>query len=428
MTSTPPPPSFSERLIRRLFVEGPIERTPAERRAAELRSSCYWSRRTAWCDVRPARFLSLTPFAARLCKGLGVVTLAAVGVVILLPANSPPPVLGRSMPRVTQATPIPEEQVKLSAATVQVEPSVPPAVERVRRIEPAAAAVSNEPTAVSFKQAAPLPRLEVVEPLVAVSRQPLAVSPEPSTTSESVAVTEPAVLPVPDPRSPIPDPEPDLLTPPLAMVTPRVETRQPLYSAVEPLAGRRVVYLVDISGSQVDVYPEPTTWLADHLRELNERDRFEVIFFRDSELFETPPLGMTDATAQSKQQVRQWIDPAAGNIRIAGRADLLTALEVALGFDEVTDIYVLADDQVMPTDAAYDETFLVSQVLDVVEQRPGLRVHGVQFFYRDDAGTLEALADCTGGGYTFIGGDETYTKLPAPLEPGLSLSAYHAEE
>ncbi len=163
---------------------------------------------------------------------------------------------------------------------------------------------------------------------------------------------------------------------------------------------RRVVYLVDASGTMVDSMSSGVNrWLTNALEQLEPDDSFAIVFFRSGETFEPPPGGMNPASMTRIDRVLQWIDPSAGHVRPSGKSDPLEAFQTASSY-QPTEVYILSDNrfgQRGPTiaDIGVRDLTAVLPTQDTV-------VHTVQFYYRGSDQQLRAIADRYDGTYQFV--------------------------
>ena len=171
-------------------------------------------------------------------------------------------------------------------------------------------------------------------------------------------------------------------------------------TAVDPDRPRRVLYLVDASGSLLDTLPDAVEWVGQHLDTLEEDQRFAVLFFRDVSVLEAEPAGMQPARFAVKAKVWSWMQPEAGHVEATGRSDVSGALERAMAY-EPDAIYILSDDGFSRRSAWGDGPEMIERFAASLAERE-VRVHTVQFYYRDEAGALEALASRFDGTYEFI--------------------------
>ncbi|MCG8512286.1 MAG: FHA domain-containing protein, partial [Rhodospirillales bacterium] len=95
---------------------------------------------------------------------------------------------------------------------------------------------------------------------------------------------------------------------------------------------KKVVFLVDASGSLIDALPGVIDWLTRRVASLGSEDEFSIIFFREGEAIEVPPQGLKRATIGNVHEASEWVKPAEANITAHGRSDPFKALDVALSY------------------------------------------------------------------------------------------------
>ncbi|MEM1208100.1 MAG: hypothetical protein AAGI54_02420 [Planctomycetota bacterium] len=164
---------------------------------------------------------------------------------------------------------------------------------------------------------------------------------------------------------------------------------------------QRVVYMVDLSGSLVDSLPEAVRWIGEALDGLEQPAVFTVLFFREGEVIEAPPYGLKPATFAMKWEAYDWMRPETGHVEAGGKATLSDAVLAALRY-EVDRVVLLSDDGFGRGLSWVGGPTLLDEIA-LTLPNAGTRIDTVQFFYRDRAGAMEAIADRFGGEYTFIG-------------------------
>ncbi|MEM9253601.1 MAG: hypothetical protein AAGB29_14755 [Planctomycetota bacterium] len=164
---------------------------------------------------------------------------------------------------------------------------------------------------------------------------------------------------------------------------------------------QRVVYMVDLSGSLVDSLPEAVRWIGEALDALDQPAVFTVLFFRRGEVIEAPPYGLKPATFVMKWEAYDWMRPEQGHVEAGGKATLSDAVLAALRY-EVDRVVLLSDDGFGRGLTWVGGPTLLDEIAMTLPNGE-TRIDTVQFFYRDAAGAMEAIADRFGGDYTFIG-------------------------
>jgi hypothetical protein len=168
----------------------------------------------------------------------------------------------------------------------------------------------------------------------------------------------------------------------------------------EYAGARKVVYLVDASGSLVDSFPFVLSEMNLAIEELTGDKAFTVIFFGSDGVIEVPPVGLKWADTRNKRMVREWVAPDQGNVNAWGRGDLIQALQRALQYNP-DDLVILTDNLTgrQSSQEAIDEllTRIDALVTGTVE-----RVHVMQFFDRDPQQVLKTIAERFHGTYSLI--------------------------
>ncbi len=184
---------------------------------------------------------------------------------------------------------------------------------------------------------------------------------------------------------------------------------------------RRIVYLVDASGSLVDSFPRVLSELSFVIDNLEEGEAFTALFFGADGVTEVPPIGLKWADRQSKRDAKNWIDPENGNVNAWGRGDLMQALKLATdyGADEVV---ILSDNLLgrKPSQETIDT--LLEDIAGITGDQVE-KIHVIQFFTRDPKQVLKTIAERFNGSYSLIpaiaepsaeapGGDSLLFPLP----------------
>jgi len=205
----------------------------------------------------------------------------------------------------------------------------------------------------------------------------------------------------PRPRDPLDQPD----TEPGDDNQPDTETPDPATDITPPALpdppASRIVFLVDASGSLVDSLPQMLVWLSEAVDTVGEDERFAIVFFKAGKAIETNNAGLQKPTREVVNTLEQnWLDPAAAPLLPTGRSDPSVAIAKALSY-KPTDIYLLSDESFarFAGDTTRDQA--VKLVNDAVGEAD-VKLHGVQFFYRDEGGVLETLANQHGGTFEFV--------------------------
>jgi len=179
---------------------------------------------------------------------------------------------------------------------------------------------------------------------------------------------------------------------------------------------RRIVYVIDASGSMLRSLPIVLEELARSLDGLGPRQEFSVIFFQRNEaVIVPPPTRLVPATDDEKARVLSWIDE---QVIPAGRSNPLAAIEKALSFRPDV-IFLLSENITGSGEFEIDQADLLALLDGLNPRDPGTgrrrtQINCVQFLDPDPLGTLEKIAREHGGerGYKFL--DRAELGLRAP--------------
>jgi FHA domain-containing protein len=166
------------------------------------------------------------------------------------------------------------------------------------------------------------------------------------------------------------------------------------------VGARKVVYIVDASGSLVDSFPRVLDELDLAIFKLPEDRAFTVLFFGSEGVTEVPPVGLRWADGPTKRRIRDWIAPDKGNVTAWGRGDPMEALQRAVGY-KPDEIVFLSDNLIGRQSTQEEAVEFLDRIAeltgDVVEQ-----IHAVQFFDRDPQQVLKRIAERFNGTYNLI--------------------------
>lgn len=168
---------------------------------------------------------------------------------------------------------------------------------------------------------------------------------------------------------------------------------------------RRIVYVIDASGSMIRSMNIVIEELARSLDGLSTEQSFAVIFFRGDEAVMVPPQRLVDATPDAKIQALTWINE---NIVPGGRTNPVAAIEAALRLESDA-IFLLSDNITGSGQFEIDQQDLLELLdqLNPVMTETGRRstvINCIQFLYPDPLETLKKIAAQHGGpkGYKFL--------------------------
>ena len=164
---------------------------------------------------------------------------------------------------------------------------------------------------------------------------------------------------------------------------------------------RRIVFLVDASGSLIDTLPAVIVELKRSISELSSKQSFTVIFFSGDKLYEPAPIGLKKATSQTKARVSNWAD----TIIPRGKTDPVKAIKQALRYKPQL-VFLLSDNITGKGLHQIDQRRLIKEINDA--NRARTKICTIQFLYPDPLtrlglpGTLERISEETVGTYKFV--------------------------
>lgn len=168
---------------------------------------------------------------------------------------------------------------------------------------------------------------------------------------------------------------------------------------------RRIVFIVDATGSLIDTLPFVIQELKKTVQQLSERQQFAVIFFRGDGVVEVPPRGLKVADARNKQAVIEWIDLKNHNIEPGGKANPVKALQAALAYKPEL-LFLLSDNITGEGQYEIDQKNLLDEIKRA--NTSGTKINTIQFVSADPLermglkGTMQLIAEQTGGIYRFV--------------------------
>ena len=183
---------------------------------------------------------------------------------------------------------------------------------------------------------------------------------------------------------------------------------------------KRVVYLVDASGSLVDGFPFILDELRRCITSLQPEQSYAIVFFRGGEVVEAPPLGMVKADTHALARTVRWLDPRRQPLVPRGTARPDAALRRALAYRPDA-VVLISDDLTGRIDPEAERGRLI-HLIETLNQA-GVPIHTAQLRGRDPLatperlGTLELVAFVTGGTHRYIREAELSTDDTADIAP-----------
>ena len=151
---------------------------------------------------------------------------------------------------------------------------------------------------------------------------------------------------------------------------------------------RKIVFIVDRSGSMTDSIDYVKYELKRSISELGEEKEFHIIFYSSGPPVEMPTRRLTSATERNKQMAFEFVD----SVIAVGETDPSEAIKRAFACQPEL-IYLL-------TDGEFDKS-----MIDLVKRMNvggKVVVHTIGFIYKDGEVVLKQIADQNGGQYKFV--------------------------
>lgn len=186
---------------------------------------------------------------------------------------------------------------------------------------------------------------------------------------------------------------------------------------------KRIVFVIDASGSVIDGFDFVINELRSTIHKLDEGQSFSVIFFQHGFALEAAAKGsrgMHAATWERKVAVCDWITTSSGHITPSGSSDPRPALRRAFAYKPDL-VYILSDNITGRGVYQLDRDDLLKDIKTMNTIRgksaqPRATIHTIQFLYPDPLDTLEAISKRTKGTHRFV--RESDLVGPRPKGPG----------
>ena len=163
---------------------------------------------------------------------------------------------------------------------------------------------------------------------------------------------------------------------------------------------RKIIYVVDASGSLIDTLPFVIKELKESISSLKEQQQYTVVFFQAGDPVEVPPVGWKAATADNKRKTFEFIDLDAGNIVPRGRTDPVKAIKLSMKYKPEL-MFILSDNITGKGQYEVDRDELLKFLNDVNKDRK-TTINTIQFLYPDPLETLKTIATEHRGTMKFV--------------------------
>jgi len=193
---------------------------------------------------------------------------------------------------------------------------------------------------------------------------------------------------------------------------PKKATREPetevKFMGLDAVAARRIVYVVDASGSMMLHLSTVLEELERSLRKLHPKQMFGVVFFQNKKSIAVPPKGkLVYANASNIEKAMRWIGTS-GKVIPTGGSNPIVAIKTAMRLKPEV-MYLLSENITGAGSYEVPEEELLEEIdgLNPIDTRNGLRkvqINCIQYLSEDVNGTMEKIAKIHGGddGYVCI--------------------------
>jgi len=174
---------------------------------------------------------------------------------------------------------------------------------------------------------------------------------------------------------------------------------------------KKVVFLIDASGSLIGDFRHVIIELKKTILKLSDKQVFAVVFYQNDDVIEIPPAGLKKATAEHKRRAIAWIDQNANTlISPRGLTNPRKAIRLVLKYKPQV-LFILSDNITGRGRYELDQEVLLAEIARA--NTGSTRISTIQYLSADPLasipgkkGTLEMIADRTGGNYKFVDGRE----------------------
>lgn len=196
----------------------------------------------------------------------------------------------------------------------------------------------------------------------------------------------------------------------MARFAPDVTEATAEFVGISMTNARRIVYVIDASGSMIPYLRRIIQELARSLDALSPPQAFGIVFFQGDDAIVVPPVReLAPATPEAKLRALEWID---ANVVAQGGTYPPAAIERAMAL-EPDAIFLLSQDIRGYGTFEVDQQELLDMIdrLNPVDPGTGRRktvINCIQFVYEDELQTMRKIAEQHGGprGYKFLDKEE----------------------
>ncbi len=216
----------------------------------------------------------------------------------------------------------------------------------------------------------------------------------------------------PEPKESIQDGFAVLHTVSSSGVIPEFARREPeqevQFMGLDAVAAKRIVYVVDASGSMLLHLSTVLEELERSLTTLHPKQEFGILFFQQDKAIAVPPRRkLVFANASNVSEAMHWVNTS-GKVIPSGGSNPVNALKDAMQLKP--DVIYLLSENITGAgryEVPVEELLHELESINPVDSRNGLRrvqINCIQYLTHDPLKTMQRIAEIHGGddGYTFI--------------------------
>ena len=180
------------------------------------------------------------------------------------------------------------------------------------------------------------------------------------------------------------------------------------FMGLDAVAAKRIVYVVDASGSMLLHLSSVISELERSIRQLHPKQEFGIIFFQQESAIYVPPKGkLQPASGQNIEKAIRWIRQS-GKVIPSGSSNPMTAIKAGMRLKPNV-MYLLSENITGDGKYAVSPNVILESLdaLNPIDLETGIRrvqINCIQYLTQDPSGTMERIASIHGGtgGYTLI--------------------------
>jgi hypothetical protein len=250
------------------------------------------------------------------------------------------------------------------------------------------------------------------QPIVEEATQPMPLPPEPEVKEEEKEVVVPKQKVKAKTKKTLDDGLAVLHQIETTGEVPKEALREPetevKFMGLDSVSAKRIVYVVDASGTMMMYLSSVLNELERSLRALHPKQEFAVVFFQKNKAIQVPPKGsLVFANGTNVAKAIKWMHKS-GKVIASGGSNPIVAMKEAMRLKPEV-IYLLSENITGAREYEVPPEELLKEIdaLNPIDNRNGMRrvqINCIEYLSRDNSGVMKKIAEIHGGedGYTFI--------------------------